>query len=78
MTIGELKALLNRYDDSQLVLVEHRSGGFDEPQIYITAARPRQSSEFCTQAASEYVQGRNGEGTGMLIIGTTEGAVELH
>jgi hypothetical protein len=62
MNVGELKALLTQYSDNQLVLVEHKSGGFDEPQIYITAARPNRADESNDRAVNKPIEVQDGKG----------------
>lgn len=73
MTIGELKKILSTFDDNQLVLVEAAAGGFEDPQVYVTAIRPRQGGEFQDPFASEYVAGGAKNGTGTVVVGTSLG-----
>lgn len=61
------------YDDDQLVLVEARDGGFEEPKIYISAVRPRRADEFQNPYASDYVPGRTNQMTSAVVVGTAHG-----
>lgn len=72
MTIGELKKILNTFDNEDLVLVEAAAGGFEEPQVYVAAIRERRGDEFKDPFASDYVSG--GEGAkGTVVVGTSLG-----
>jgi len=76
MTKAELFAILARYDDDQLVLVESQHG-FEVPQIYVAAVRPRRAGEFGNAFASDYVPARPAElAEGALIIGTAAGFLQ--
>ena len=71
MKKNELLAILASYGDDDEFLVEGWENGFDEPTIYVTAARPRRPDEFVTGLESDYADDR--EGKGCVIIGTSRG-----
>jgi len=71
----ELLAILSSYSDDDEFLVEGFHSGFDEPTVYVTAARPRSTSEFVSGNESDYVSDR--EGSGCVIIGTSRGCATL-
>jgi len=73
MTIGELRKILSAFDDSDQVLVEAATGGFDEPKIYVSAIRQRRADEFQDPYASEYVTAGGDAATGKVVIGTSLG-----
>jgi len=67
----ELIAILMSYGDDDEFLVESPASGFEEPTIYVTAARPRTPAEFVTGQESDYISDR--EGKGCVIIGSSQG-----
>lgn len=77
MTIGDLRKLLSRYGDEQLVLVEASGGGFEDPKVYVSSIRPRKADEFDQPFASEYVASGSGEGAGVIVIGTVRGLLTM-
>lgn len=73
MTIGELRKILSAFDDSDQVLVEAATGGFEEPKIYVSAIRQRRGAEFQDPFASPYVSAGEETATGKVVIGTSLG-----
>jgi hypothetical protein len=71
----ELIALLSNFSDDDEILVEAWESGFDEPTIYVKAARPRNPADFMSATDSDYVADR--EGSGCVIIGTSLGCAKL-
>lgn len=75
MTKTELLAILAHYDDDQLVLVESPQG-FEDPNVYVTAVRPRYANEHGGVIASDYVAPASGEAVqGAVVIGSAAGFV---
>lgn len=73
MTIGELKRILGAFDDSDQILVEAPTGGFEEPKIYVCAIRQRRGDEFQNPFASEYVSAGVEAASGKMVIGSSLG-----